>query len=300
MFRLPKRGNYPLMYESGELMDIHAYLKQQLKQCDLCPRLCGINRNEITGVCGQNQDARLTNALLHTGEEPPLIANKGAGTVFFSGCSLNCCYCQNFAFSQLNNGTQHTSQELSEVFLRLQKSGASNLDLVTPAAHLTSIIEALIYAVPKGLNIPIVYNTSGYERVEVLKKIEGCVDVYLTDIRYTDDLIGMKYSGVSDYWTVTKRAIREMYRQKGSKGIIIRHLVLPNGLGGTKKAMEFVAEELSTSVSISLMSQYFPVYRAKEFEQINRKIDENEYAQAVQVLEQYGLHNGWTQQLSEL
>jgi len=248
------------------------------------------------GICQQTDQPRLTNAVIHTGEEPPLIKGKGAGAVFFSGCSMKCCYCQNFAFSQKNNGTTYSSNKLGEIFLDLQERGCSNLDLITPSPHLMSIVEALLYAIPKGLTLPICYNTSSYETVPILKLMEGIVDVYLADIRYTDDAIGLKYSGVADYWTQAQRAIREMYRQKGSNGLIIRHLVLPNNLSGTELAMAFIAEELSPSVSVSLMSQYFPVYQAKVFDEINRKITLEEYSKALDSMEAYGIFNGWTQE----
>jgi len=296
MLTLPEKGIYLSTYRTGQLQQIVDKIKENLKACRLCPRGCAVNRETTTGACQQTNIARLTNGVVHTGEEPPLIKGSGAGAVFFSGCSMNCLYCQNFAFSQKNNGKNYTVEALGDLFLSLQEKGCSNLDLVTPSPHLMSILEALIYAIEKGLTIPIVYNTSGYESVETLRLMEGIVDVYLADIRYTDDQIGLKYSGVVDYWSCTQRAIREMYRQKGSAGLIIRHLVLPNELSGTQKAMAFIAEELSPSVSVSLMSQYFPVHRAQEDALINRKITREEYEKAVSIMEKNGLFNGWTQE----
>ncbi|MEA1883861.1 MAG: 4Fe-4S cluster-binding domain-containing protein [Thermotogota bacterium] len=292
---LPEKGRYLSTFHSGQLEKIYQKLKKNIHSCKLCPRNCCVNRKEARGICMQSEKARLTNAVVHTGEEPPLIQGSGAGAVFFSGCSMKCCYCQNFAFSQKNNGKDYTSCELGEIFLGLQKKGCSNLDLVTPAPHLPSIVEALLYAIPKGLTIPIVYNTSSYENLEIIQLLEGIVDIYLADIRYTNNEMGLRYSGVKDYWTQAQRSIREMYRQKGSRGLIIRHLVLPDGVSGTQEAMAFISEELSPSVHISLMSQYFPVHKAKEFSDINRKITEREYSQAVDFLEEYGLFNGWTQ-----
>jgi len=296
MLTLPEKGIYLSTYRTGQLQQIVDKIKENLKACRLCPRGCAVNRETTTGACQQTNIARLTNGVVHTGEEPPLIKGSGAGAVFFSNCSMNCVYCQNFAFSQKNNGKNYTVEALGDLFLSLQEKGCSNLDLVTPSPHLMSILEALIYAIEKGLTIPIVYNTSGYESVETLRLMEGIVDVYLADIRYTDDQIGLKYSGVVDYWSCTQRAIREMYRQKGSAGLIIRHLVLPNELSGTQKAMAFIAEELSPSVSVSLMSQYFPVHRAQEDALINRKITREEYEKAVSIMEKNGLFNGWTQE----
>jgi putative pyruvate formate lyase activating enzyme len=298
MMELPPKGCYLSTFYSGQLEKIHKKLKENIHSCRLCPRYCGVNRKEISGVCMQSEKARLTNAVVHTGEEPPLIQGSGAGAVFFSGCAMKCCYCQNFAFSQKNNGKDYTSQELGEIFLKLQKEGCSNLDLITAAPHLPSIVEALLYAIPKGLTIPVVYNTSSYDAVEIIQMLEGIVDIYLADIRYTDNEMSLKYSGVKDYWTQAQRAIREMYRQKGSRGLIIRHLVLPNEISGTQRAMAFISEELSPSVHVSLMSQYFPVYQAKEYDDINRKITESEYSQAVKLMAFYGLFNGWTQEFA--
>ncbi|MFP4460984.1 MAG: radical SAM protein [Thermotogota bacterium] len=293
---LPQKGNYLSSYQSGELERVYNRLKGHIESCRLCPRNCGVNRKVSRGLCQQSEKARLTNAVVHTGEEPPLIEGSGAGAVFFSGCSMTCCYCQNFAFSQKNNGKEYTSQELGEIFLHLQETGCSNLDLITPSPHLPSILEALLFAIPRGLTIPIVYNTSSYENIEVIKSLECVVDIYLADIRYTDDSAGLKYSGVRDYWTQSKRAIREMFRQKGSKELIVRHLVLPESISGTEQAMAFITEELSPTVNISLMSQYFPVYNTKAFPEINRKITEEEYSQAIDIMERYGLFNGWTQE----
>ena len=292
---LPEKGTYLSTYHSGQLEQIYQKLKDNIQTCKLCPRNCGVNRKETRGVCLQTENARLTNAVIHTGEEPPLVKGSGAGAVFFSGCAMKCCYCQNFAFSQRNNGKDHTSIELGEIFLDLQKKGCSNLDLVTPTPHLPSIVEALLYAIPNGLTIPVVYNTSSYDNVEIIQLMEGVVDVYLADIRYTNNEMGLRYSGVKDYWTQTQRVLREMYRQKGSNGLIIRHLVLPNKISGTEKAMAFISEELSPSIHVSLMSQYFPVYKAKEYPEINRKITETEYSQAIEMMERYGIFNGWTQ-----
>ena len=292
---LPEKGTYLSTYHSGQLEQIYQKLKDNIQTCKLCPRNCGVNRKETRGVCLQTENARLTNAVIHTGEEPQLVKGSGAGAVFFSGCAMKCCYCQNFAFSQRNNGKDHTSIELGEIFLDLQKKGCSNLDLVTPTPHLPSIVEALLYAIPNGLTIPVVYNTSSYDNVEIIQLMEGVVDVYLADIRYTNNEMGLRYSEVKDYWTQAQRVIREMYRQKGSNGLIIRHLVLPNKISGTEKAMAFISEELSPSIHVSLMSQYFPVYKAKEYPEINRKITETEYSQAIEMMERYGIFNGWTQ-----
>ncbi len=270
----------------------------------MCARNCHVNRKKVVGFCGQGVLARVNASVLHFGEEPPLVGRGGAGAVFFSGCGMRCVYCQNFAFSQLDHGHFMDSATLSELFLSIQKAGAETLDLVTPEAHLHVVCEALLFAKERNFSLPIVFNTSSYVNVETLKALDGIIDVYLADIRYTDDKIGMKYSSVPNYWTVAKRALREMYRQVGAfrphtmRGLIVRHLVMPEDVAGTKEAVRFIAEELSTSVPISLMSQYFPVYKAKDFPPLNRRITFEEYENAIKLIDNYGL-KGWYQPLNE-
>ena len=277
-----------------------------LQSCKLCPRECAVNREISKGFCGQKVVPRISSAVLHFGEEPPLVGRGGSGTVFFCGCSMKCVYCQNFMISQKNNGADISVEELSEIFLRLQREGAENINLVTPAAHLPGILAGLGLAVNSGLSIPIVYNTSGYERAEIIRLLDGIIDVYLADIRYTDDTNGLKYSGTSDYWTVTQKAIKEMYRQVGAfsenrydtpKGLILRHLVLPQGISGTDAMGEFVAYEMSSSVPISLMSQYRPVFHARDYPEISRRITDREYEDALSLIDHYGL-TGWYQHFS--
>ncbi len=292
--------NYVDLVKNGKIINIEKKLMEHLKECRLCPRECGINRYSHTGVCMQGDKPRISNAVRHFGEEPPLVKSGGSGTVFFSGCTMKCVYCQNFGISQKNSGYQISVEELAQIFIDLQNNGAENINLVTPTPHIPFIISALRIAANKGLIIPLVYNTSGYEKVEIIKLLDGIVDIYLPDIRYTDDSIGKKYSRVNKYWTVTRKAIKEMFRQVGTykeesnKGLIIRHLVLPEGLAGTEEMAEFVSFELSHSVPISLMSQYRPVYKAKEYEKISRRITDEEYKKALDIIEKYML-TGWMQ-----
>lgn len=280
------------------------YFRNLLKDCTMCARNCHINREKQRGFCGQGISARISGAVLHFGEEPPIVGEGGAGTVFFSGCGMKCVYCQNFAFSHLNHGKDVSTHELATIFLKLQNAGATTLDLITPEPHIYAILEALLKACKKGFSLPIVFNTSSYVNDETLKNLEGVVDIYLADVRYTNDLFAQKYSSTPNYWKKARKALKEMYRQVGpfreSKmgGLIVRHLILPNEISGTQEALRFVAEELSTSVPISLMSQYFPVYKAKEIPMLNRRITKQEYENALKILESYGL-SGWYQPLEE-
>ncbi len=299
-----KKEKISYVLDERSLEEALSYFEENIKDCTMCARNCHVNRLFQVGFCGQKVNAKISGALLHFGEEPPLVGEKGAGAVFFSGCGMRCVYCQNFAFSHLNNGKEVSDQELAEIFLAFQKAGAKTLDLVTPESHLRSILSALLKVLKEGFDLPVVFNTSSYVNAETLRELEGIVDIYLADIRYTNDEFSFKYSMVPDYWKVTKKALREMYRQVGAfneekmKGLIVRHLILPNGVSGTKEAMRFIAEELSTSVPISLMSQYFPVYKAKKIPELDRKITKEEYEYALSIIDEYGL-NGWYQPLEE-
>jgi len=292
---------YLQAYRAGTLEDIIRELKKHLKGCKLCPIECGINRDEKQGACGVGKKTKLTNAILHFGEEPPVSGSEGAGAVFFSGCSMRCIYCQNMGFSQKGIGVEMSVDDLSFIFLELQKAGAKTLDLVTPTPHLPFIMEALEKSIPKGLNLPLVYNTSGYEKAETLKLLRGIVDIYLVDIRYTDDEMGMKYSKVPDYWSVTQKALKEMFDQVGPfdgskmKGMIIRLLVLPNDVSGTLKALDFIAKDLSKSIPIAIMSQYIPLFEARRDPLISRKITREEYERVLDYADRLGFENGWYQ-----
>ncbi|MBO8160418.1 MAG: radical SAM protein [Thermosipho sp. (in: Bacteria)] len=270
-----------------------------LEKCMLCPRKCGVNRYKNKGICGVKDKILISNILLHKGEEPPISGKNGAGIVFFSGCPMKCIYCQNMGFSQRGLGIEITVKELANAFILLQENGAHTLDLVTPSPHALHIIEALKIAKEMGLKIPVVYNTSSYENVETLKLFEDYVDIYLADIRYTNSYYGEKYSKVTNYWEIAQEAIKEMYRQVGPynnktrKGLIVRILILPNKVSGHFEALRFIAE-LDSRIPVSLMSQYMPVFGAKNDELIGRKITNAEYLEAIEYMELLGL-NGWIQ-----
>ena len=279
-----------------------------LESCRVCPRACGVNRlkDEKTGFCRSGLNPMISSVSPHHGEEPPLSGTKGSGTIFFTNCNLRCVYCQNYPISQMGNGADRTVGELACQMTWLQEQGCHNLNLVTPTHYVPQILKALGIARDRGFNLPIVYNTSGYDSVETLKLLDGIVDIYLPDMRYNDNSVALRYSVALHYVEVNRAAIKEMYRQVGnlsvdekgiaSRGLIIRHLVLPGGLSGTEGVMKFLAEEISRDVYISLMSQYFPAYKTGEFPEINRRINEQEYDEAYDAKMKYGLKNGWVQE----
>jgi len=277
-----------------------------LKECQICPRKCRVNRlNNEKGFCRVGLEPVVCSYMPHHGEEPPISGTKGSGAIFFSYCNLKCVYCQNYQFSQEEEGQETSPEELSGFMLNLQKLGCHNINLVTPTHCMPQILKALKTAAEKGLNIPLVYNTSGYELPEVIKLLDGIVDIYLTDMRYADNKNSIKYSQASDYPSYNQKAVKEMYRQVGEaqfnsngvmkKGLVIRHLVLPQDICGSDKIMRFISEEVSKKVFISLMSQYQPYYQAYKYKEISRRINENEYQRAIDCLNKYGLENGWIQ-----
>jgi putative pyruvate formate lyase activating enzyme len=282
---------------------------QLLESCRVCPRECGVNRlkDEKSGFCRSGLNPAISSVSPHHGEEPPLSGTKGSGTIFFTNCNLRCVYCQNYPISQLGNGAERTVGELACQMVWLQEQGCHNLNLVTPTHFMPQILKALGIAKERGFNLPIVYNTSGYESIEALQLLDGIVNIYLPDMRYADDAAALKYSSAPHYPEINRAAIKEMFRQVGNlvldengvaqRGLIIRHLVLPGGLSGTDGVMKFLAEEISKDVYISLMSQYFPAYRAQEFEEIDRRITPEEYDEAYEIMQKYGLENGWVQEI---
>lgn len=281
-----------------------------LKSCKLCPRRCGVNRlKNQKGFCRSGLRPVVYSWFSHPGEEPPISGTKGSGTIFFTHCTMHCVYCQNYEFSQLSDEKEITVEELSRIMLSLQKQGCHNINLVTPTHFVPQILEALSIAAKAGLNVPIVYNTGGYDLVSVLQVLDGIVDIYLPDMRYGEDGPAKEFSNAPDYVKINQEAIKEMHRQVGDlvldehgiakKDLLIRHLVLPNGLASSEKVFKFLSEKISKNVYISLMSQYHPVYRAREYPAINRRITKEEYEEAFELLLKYGLSNGWVQETTE-
>ena len=283
---------------------------EELIECKICPNNCKVNRLDGNiGMCRANEKIKIALASLHFFEEPCISGEKGSGTVFFSNCNLKCKFCQNYKISNLGNGKEITIEDLADTFVELQIKGANNINLVTPTIYAYQIIEAIKIAKSKGLNIPIVYNSNGYESIETLRALDGYIDVYLPDLKYYYDDIALKYSGVKRYFEYVTKAIKEMYRQVGypklnekgmiQKGVIIRHLVLPNNLKNSKKVLEWIKENIDKRVYISIMAQYFPCYKAKEIEELNRKLTKEEYKEIEEFVYNINIENGYMQELGE-
>ena len=298
-------GRYPSYQGIKNFRPIIQELKSMLNPCRICPRNCGVDRfTSNKGACRTGYLPIVASYNLHHGEEPPISGYRGSGTIFFSGCPLRCLFCQNYPISQYINGNEISIEELANYMLILQKKGAHNINLVTPTHVVPQFIEALAIAVEKGLNIPIVYNCGGYENLEVLQLLDGIVDIYLPDMKYGSDKNALRYSGVKNYVEINRKAVAEMYRQVGDlaldedgvavKGLIVRHLVLPNNISGTDEVLKFIAS-LSTTISISLMSQYFPAYKAPEIEELSKRLTVEEYQRATKLMKTLGLINGWIQ-----
>jgi putative pyruvate formate lyase activating enzyme len=276
----------------------------RLESCDLCPRNCGANRLEDElGFCRTGRWAILASHGPHFGEEPPLVGTHGSGTIFFAGCNLGCIFCQNYDISHLAHGTPVKANQLAEVMLELQGRGCHNINFVSPSHVVAQILEALPIAHAMGLDVPLVYNCGGYDSLETLRLLDGIVDIYMPDAKYADEEVAKELSQAPGYPEIMKAALKEMHRQVGdlavdgrgvaTRGMIIRHLVLPNGLAGTKKIMEFIATQLSVDSYVNVMAQYHPVYKAYDHEKMNRSITRTEYLEAVDAASEKGLHRGF-------
>ncbi len=296
---------YLALLASGELEQRVQTLKCVYSQCRLCPHECGVDRTAgQRGICRSGDLPVVASWNVHPGEEPPISGTSGSGTIFFSNCTGRCIFCQNYPISQLGTGTLVSETRLAEMMLELQERGCHNINMVTPTHYVPSIAAALLIAAGNGLSIPIVYNTSGFERVEIVRLLSGIVDIYLPDAKYADDAVAFSVSGFNNYVTANRAALREMYAQVGLlrlegelaiRGLIIRHLILPGGLAGTREVMRFISGELSPDVHVSIMDQYFPAHTAFSHELLSRRITEEEYQEALEAFDESGLSNGWIQ-----
>lgn len=283
---------------------------QIFQKCILCPHECKVNRNQGNlGKCRADSQIKISLADLHFFEEPCISGKNGSGAVFFTGCNMHCMFCQNYEISQLAKGKIISIEELAKEFLKLQERGAHNINLVTGCIYVPLIIESLKLAKKEGLIIPIVYNSSGFEKKETLQMLEGYVDVYLPDFKYFYNRLAKELSDVDNYFEVATGAIKQMYRQVGNphfdengilqKGLIIRHLVLPNHLQNTKQVLKWIQKNISSQVLVSVMAQYFPEYKACEKEEINRKLTKEEYEEILAYMDKLGIKNGYFQRLED-
>jgi len=304
-------SRYLNLLDSGELLERAKGAYFAMRSCKLCPRECGVNRlkGEL-GFCKTGKRALVSSYNDHHGEEPPISGTKGSGTIFFAYCNMRCIFCQNYPISQLGHGKEISPRELANMMLSLQKRGCHNINLVTPSHIVPQFLSALYIAAKDGLNIPIVYNSSGYDGMESLKLLDGIIDIYLPDIKYISNDVSFELSGAPDYCDHVFDAVKEMNRQiqptaprgcashpRGAVGLLIRHLVLPGNLSGTDKVLEFIAKEISTETYISLMSQYFPAHKALDHPVMRRRVTKKEFNKAVDIFHSLGLSNGWLQEL---
>ena len=283
-------------------------LYQLMQNCKLCPRKCGVNRLKgQTGACRISNQLKVSSINLHYGEEPPISGKEGSGTIFFTNCNLSCVFCQNYPISQLGNGNIITTEKLADQMITLQKKGANNINLVTPTHVYPMVAETIFIAKQKGLTIPVLSNCGGYESVEVLELMEKFIDIYMPDMKYSSNENAKKYSGIDNYVENNRAAIKEMFRQKGilsfnekqmaQKGILIRHLVLPNNIAGSKQTFEFIVNEISKQTYVSVMAQYHTANKSAGIPQLNRKITQAEYDEVLNLFYAAGLNNGWLQEL---
>lgn len=281
-------------------------MNELYNSCELCPRKCHINRNINKGICSNTSTLKVARSALHYFEEPSISGTNGSGTIFFSGCNLKCCYCQNKEISNDNFGINISVERLSELMLELQAKKASNINLVTPTHFVPSIIEAIKLARKKGLSIPIVYNTSGYESVATIKQLAGYVDIYLTDFKYFDNKLGEDLSKVKNYFEIASLALEEMYKQVGknkfasngimTKGIIVRCLVLPTKGTDTKKIINYLYKKYQDNIYLSIMNQYTPVNHSDTFTFLNDKVSDSEYDDIINYALDLGVKNAYIQE----
>lgn len=279
---------------------------KELENCTICPRKCGVNRNKKElGFCKAGNKLKIARYSLHFWEEPIICGKKGSGTIFFSNCNLKCLYCQNYDISTKNMGKEISIQKFADICITLQNKGAVNINLVTPTHFIPLIRKGLIKAKKMGLTIPIVYNTSSYENVEYLKTLDGLIDIYLPDFKYFDENLAEKFSFAKDYRKICEEVIKEMYRQVGTpkfenslmtKGVIVRHLLLPNHSDDSKKILSYLYNEYKDNIYISIMNQYTPIRKIEEYLELNKKVEEDEYEDLINYAMDIGITNAFIQE----
>jgi putative pyruvate formate lyase activating enzyme len=309
---MDQNPSYLELYKSGELARRAEALEERLKRCNLCPRQCFVNRVEgKRGSCHSGVLPVVSSFCAHKGEEPVLSGSRGSGTIFFGNCNMSCVYCQNYQISQdheAQRANEISTTELARHMVYLQDElQCHNINLVSPSHFVPQIVRAVLEAVPMGLHLPLVYNTGGYDYLETIKQLEGIIDIYLPDLRYSSDRWAMRYSMAPMYVRSARAAIREMHRQVGRlevdddgvavKGLIVRHLILPGDLAGSEDSLKWLAEEISPRVAVSIMSQYYPAHKSASIPELARSITAEEYARVVKMVEETGLQNGWVQDM---
>lgn len=293
-------ASYLRTYRVGELSERIKQSWALLESCRLCPRNCAVNRLEDKrSVCRTGRKAVVSSYGPHFGEEPPLVGRRGSGTIFFTWCNLRCRYCQNYSISQLGEGEEVEDEELAQMMLSLQAMGCHNINFVSPTHVVPQILSALSMAIEGGLKVLLVYNTGGYDSVETLQLLDGIFDIYMPDMKYSDEKVARELSAIKNYPQVNRDAIKEMHRQVGDlvvdehgvaqRGIILRHLVLPHDLAGSEETFRFLAQEVSKDTYLNIMDQYHPCYKAYDHPQLRRRITSEEYQEAVQLALRYGL-----------
>jgi putative pyruvate formate lyase activating enzyme len=296
--------SYIALTQQGDLEKRVQDLWDILKDCRLCPRECRVNRLEgEVGYCKADSGLIVSSAFPHFGEESPLVGYHGSGTIFLTHCNLRCIFCQNFDISHLGRGERITPSDMARMMIRLQELGCHNINLVTPTHYVPQIVASLPEAVEHGLRIPLVYNCSGYESLEVIQLLEGIVDIYMPDAKFMDEKYSKEYCNAPDYPAVLQEVLKEMHRQVGDlktdshgiaeKGLLIRHLVMPGGVASSEAVLRFIAEEISVHTYVNIMDQYRPEYRACEHGPINRRITHKEYLEATQLAKRFQLHRGF-------
>jgi putative pyruvate formate lyase activating enzyme len=291
--------SYLELYATGELKAKRDELEDMLENCTLCPRKCGVNRKlKEIGFCGNGYLPIISSYGPHFGEESVLVGRNGSGTIFIGGCNLKCVFCQNFEISHQIEGREVTPQVFAEIMISLQESGCHNINIVTPTHVVPQILQALMIGIEKGLRLPLVYNTGGYDEVRVLKLIKGVFDIYMPDFKFTDPTIAKEFTGAPDYPETVKNAIKEMHNQVddliiengiAKRGLIVRHLVLPYGSAGTKEVAKFIAS-ISKNTYLNVMAQYRPCGYAYKFEKLSRNINSQEYEEALSIVKEEGLY----------
>jgi len=291
---------YLKLYQEGKSSQRVEALWKKLESCDICPHQCRINRlKDETGICRTGKKAIVSSFGAHFGEESPLVGRFGSGTIFFTNCNLECIFCQNYDISHLGEGYPVDEEKIAEMMISLQKLGCHNINFVTPTHVIPHIVKALMFAIEKGLNIPLVYNTGGYDSVSTLAFLDGIFDVYMPDLKYSDDSIAQRYCNAKDYVQIARQAIKKMHQQVGDlvidkkgiaqRGLLIRHLILPEDLSGTYRAMKFIADEISPNTYVNLMDQYRPCYKAHDYPPLDRRITHEEFSQAVRIARDLGI-----------